>query len=151
MLLTNELTHTRPRVRDHGTISALQAFVAMLGAGMLGRATLGHQEHHARFLTRHWAFVVFLRHQVRRFSSPAQVFPVSLLCRARKWGPVPTTHFHIRWSGGKLDWQAFQTEEEAKADAERLKNSHETYVIEPHDDASCPRCKEIRVKVPVNG
>lgn len=55
------------------------------------------------------------------------------------------THYHIRWAGGKLDWQAFQTEEEAKADAERLKGPDEKYVIEAQDGA-CVRCIETRGK-----
>ena len=30
-------------------------------------------------------------------------------------------HYHIRWGNSKLDWEAFQTETEAKAVAELLK------------------------------
>ena len=56
------------------------------------------------------------------------------------------SHYHIRWASSKLDWQAFQTEEEAKADAERLKGPDEKYVIEAHEDGDCPRCNEVRHK-----
>jgi hypothetical protein len=36
------------------------------------------------------------------------------------------THYHIRWANAKIDWQAFQTKEEAVAEAERLKRLEET-------------------------
>lgn len=42
-------------------------------------------------------------------------------------------HYHIRWGNSKLDWEAFQTEEEAKAAAEQLKRPGETYAIEQCD------------------
>lgn len=49
-------------------------------------------------------------------------------------------HYHIRWDNSKLDWEAFQTEEEAKAAAERLKRAGENYAIEELD-GDCQRCK----------
>lgn len=39
-------------------------------------------------------------------------------------------HYHIRWSGGKLDWQAFDTAPEAETCARHLKRPKETYIIE---------------------
>jgi len=52
-------------------------------------------------------------------------------------------HYHIRWSNSHLDWQAFQTKEEAREDAERLKLPGESYSIVEQDGA-CPRCVEIK-------
>lgn len=49
-------------------------------------------------------------------------------------------HYHIRWDNSNLDWEAFQTEEEAKASAEQLKRIGEDYVIEKLD-GNCHRCK----------
>lgn len=54
-------------------------------------------------------------------------------------------HYHIRWVNSNLDWQAFQTEDHAKEEAERLKHPNEQYVIEAHD-GDCPRCKDIQSK-----
>jgi hypothetical protein len=51
------------------------------------------------------------------------------------------THYHIRWSGKDLlDWQRFNTPEEAKARARQLVRLGETYTIEEHEDNACPRC-----------
>jgi hypothetical protein len=51
-------------------------------------------------------------------------------------------HFHIRWSDSKLDWEAFQTREEAIAQAKELARPGETYVIAEFD-GTCPRCKSL--------
>lgn len=52
------------------------------------------------------------------------------------------THYHIRWSGKSLlDWQRFDTPEEAKASARKLVRHGETYTIEEQDDETCPRCQ----------
>jgi len=48
-------------------------------------------------------------------------------------------HYHIRWANSKVDWQAFQTKDEAVAEAERLKHPEENYKIEEHD-GNCDRC-----------
>jgi ActR/RegA family two-component response regulator len=51
------------------------------------------------------------------------------------------THYHIRWSGkALLDWQRFNTPEEAKESARQLVRQGETYGIEQHDE-TCPRCE----------
>ena len=51
-------------------------------------------------------------------------------------------HYHIRWSDRTaLDWQSFNTREEAAARAKQLARQSETYAIEEHDGA-CPRCRE---------
>jgi hypothetical protein len=53
------------------------------------------------------------------------------------------THYHIRWSGKVLlDWQRFNTPEEAKASARQLVRPGETYTIEEQNDETCPRCQD---------
>lgn len=49
------------------------------------------------------------------------------------------THYHIRWADSKVDWQAFQTRDEAITEAERLKRREENYSIEERD-GNCERC-----------
>lgn len=49
------------------------------------------------------------------------------------------THYHIRWADSKIDWQAFQTKDEAVVEAERLKRLEENYKIEERD-GNCERC-----------
>lgn len=49
------------------------------------------------------------------------------------------THYHIRWASSKIDWQAFQTQDEAVAEAERLKRLDENYNIEERD-GNCESC-----------
>jgi hypothetical protein len=51
-------------------------------------------------------------------------------------------HYHIRWANSKIDWQAFQTRDEAVAEAERLKRVNESYDIEERDD-NCERCQKL--------
>jgi hypothetical protein len=54
-------------------------------------------------------------------------------------------HFHIHWTGStgsKLDWEAFQTREEAIAQATVLARPGETYAIEQFD-GTCPRCTSL--------
>jgi hypothetical protein len=54
-------------------------------------------------------------------------------------------HYHIQWKDSKLDWQAFETQEEAEREAERLKRPGEKYSIVEQDGA-CPPCMEIQRK-----
>ena len=51
-------------------------------------------------------------------------------------------HYHIRWANSKFDWEAFQTEEEARALAELLKRPDEKYVIEKLD-GDCQSCDRL--------
>jgi hypothetical protein len=51
-------------------------------------------------------------------------------------------HFHVRWDNSKVDWEAFQTEEQAKAQGERLKRPGENYVIEERD-GDCQLCRKL--------
>lgn len=56
------------------------------------------------------------------------------------------THYHIQWihwGNSKLDWEGFKTEEEAKAEAERLKRPDETYAIQKHN-VDCRHCAKLR-------
>jgi hypothetical protein len=52
-------------------------------------------------------------------------------------------HFHIRWSGEKLDWEAFNTQAEAERQAKELMLPGESFAVEQFD-GDCPRCGEIR-------
>ena len=56
-------------------------------------------------------------------------------------GAASMNHFHILWANSNLDWEPFQTEEEAKAAAEQLKRPGENYGIEK-GGGDCPRCAE---------
>jgi len=49
-------------------------------------------------------------------------------------------HYHICWSDSKLDWQAFDTPEDARIEAEKLVLSGESYTIDSFAN-DCPRCK----------
>jgi hypothetical protein len=51
----------------------------------------------------------------------------------------PRTHYHIRWSQIALDWERFNTREEAELGAMGLVRPHETYTIEAFDE-TCARC-----------
>lgn len=48
-------------------------------------------------------------------------------------------HYHIRWAGSKIDWQAFQTKDDAVAEAEHIKRPNENYNIEERD-GNCEGC-----------
>lgn len=50
-------------------------------------------------------------------------------------------HFHIKWSGGSLDWEPFRSRAEAETGARQLKRLGETFTIEEHDQ-SCQRCRD---------
>lgn len=52
-------------------------------------------------------------------------------------------HYHIRWADSKIDWQAFQTKDEAVAEAERLKRLNENYSIE-ESNGDCERCLRLK-------
>lgn len=52
-------------------------------------------------------------------------------------------HYHIRWDDGNLDWEPFQTEDEAKAAATELVRSGESYIIE-QSDRDCLRCARLQ-------
>src|SRR4029077_12302446 len=68
-------------------------------------------------------------------------FADSLESRLESVEEAPVRHYHIRWSGLKLDWEVFKTSEEAEATASELACPDELYAIEPFGD-DCPRCKE---------
>lgn len=52
------------------------------------------------------------------------------------------SHFHIRWSGSKLDWEAFRTADAAQAAAKQLVQPGETYVVEEMG-ADCHLCRDL--------
>ena len=54
-------------------------------------------------------------------------------------------HYHIRWShpkNSRLDWQVFDTPEEARAEAEQLVRPGESYSVEKFEN-DCPRCADL--------
>jgi hypothetical protein len=55
---------------------------------------------------------------------------------------MDSTHFHIRWSEAKLDWEKFETRAVALARADELARPFESYTIEEFDD-SCPACMSL--------
>lgn len=56
------------------------------------------------------------------------------------------SHFHIRWSDGRLDFERFGSRGAAAESAERLVQRDETYSIEPFGD-HCEKCAELFKKV----
>jgi hypothetical protein len=53
----------------------------------------------------------------------------------------PKAHFHILWSTStQLDWQSFETIEQAEERAEELLGQGETYTIEQRGPSSCEQC-----------
>jgi hypothetical protein len=55
-------------------------------------------------------------------------------------------HYHISWSGKKeVDWERFQTREEADAGAKQLVRPGERYTIEQFDE-DCPWCHALLAK-----
>ena len=52
-------------------------------------------------------------------------------------------HYHIRWACGKLDWEVFPTEDEARLAAKQLMRPNESYVIE-QSDGTCPGCADLQ-------
>jgi hypothetical protein len=51
------------------------------------------------------------------------------------------SHFHIRWSTrATLDWQSFETMDDAEHRAEELVGRDESYTIEQRSDWSCELC-----------
>jgi len=52
----------------------------------------------------------------------------------------PNVHFHIRWSGGLVDWEPLGTREEATKRALERMRLGEAFGIEQVDNASCAQC-----------
>ena len=48
-------------------------------------------------------------------------------------------HYHIRWANSKIDWQSFQTKDDAVVEAEHIKRPNENYNIEERD-GECEQC-----------
>ena len=46
-------------------------------------------------------------------------------------------HYHIRWSGTKLDWERFSTRQEAERAARKLARPGERFTLEHVDDKTC--------------
>lgn len=59
-------------------------------------------------------------------------------------------HYHIRWSGSKLDWERFSTREEAERAAGQLARPGETFTLEHVDDETCIQCLRISKGVLAN-
>ncbi len=59
----------------------------------------------------------------------------------------PATHFHIRWSQLTLDWERFDTREEAEERAMQLIREGEFYTIETFD-GTCVSCGAYNPNIP---
>lgn len=58
----------------------------------------------------------------------------------------PQVHFHIRWNSGLLDWEAFNSGDEAERRAKELARPTESYCIEQFDN-TCQFCNEWLAKL----
>lgn len=58
----------------------------------------------------------------------------------------PQRHFHIRWDSGQLDWEPFNSPDEAEERAKQIVPSRETYSIEQFAQP-CDHCKAWREKL----
>ena len=56
-------------------------------------------------------------------------------------------HYHIRWSGSKLDWERFSTRQAAEEAARRLARPGETFTLEHVADKTCMQCMKIGERV----
>jgi len=66
---------------------------------------------------------------------------------AAKTSFAPKVHYHIRWSPSSvLDWEAFETSEDAVAAANQLVAPNETYTVEPAPE-DCESCRRELDKV----
>lgn len=57
-------------------------------------------------------------------------------------------HFHIRWTSGDMptvDWEAFDSRDEAESMARRLATPSETFIIDEFDHR-CERCAMFRLE-----
>lgn len=52
-------------------------------------------------------------------------------------------HYHIRWSGSKLDWERFSTRKEAEQAARQLVRPGEKFTLEHVDDNTCMQCVKL--------
>jgi hypothetical protein len=52
-------------------------------------------------------------------------------------------HYHIRWANSKLDWERFNTRQEAEQAARQLARPGETFTLEHVDDKTCMPCLKI--------
>jgi hypothetical protein len=60
---------------------------------------------------------------------------------------VGGTHLHVQWIHGdtsNIDWEPFETSEEAARLAKLLAQQSEKYQIVEEFDESCPRCEIFR-------
>lgn len=59
--------------------------------------------------------------------------------------PPQQSHYHIRWSQLTLDWERFDTRENAEERATQLVRDGETYTVEAFDGA-CARCGAFKTR-----
>lgn len=55
----------------------------------------------------------------------------------------PQAHFHIRWDSGRIDWEPFNSREEADRRAKEIVLTREIYSIDEFD-SKCQLCKAWR-------
>jgi hypothetical protein len=71
-----------------------------------------------------------------------------ILATIFQYGPQQRRQsLHIHWSGKGLDWERFDTHEEAEKGAEHLALPGETFIIEEHGQ-SCPQCMPLMKRIP---
>ena len=60
------------------------------------------------------------------------------------------SHYHIHWSSKKeLDWESFDTPQEAESAAKQLVRPGESYSIEQFGD-DCPWCQSVLARTRIN-
>jgi hypothetical protein len=57
------------------------------------------------------------------------------------------SHYHIQWSGrSSVDWQRFETAQEAGRLADELVGPDESYTIKEFTEDACPACERNRAQ-----
>ena len=55
------------------------------------------------------------------------------------------SHYHSRWSTGKLDWERFETPDAAELRATGIVRKDESYTVDEHNE-QCPFCAVWRAR-----
>jgi hypothetical protein len=52
-------------------------------------------------------------------------------------------HYHIKWSGGRYDWERFRSFDEATKAAMLIVQPNETFIVQHFDD-KCSVCEKLQ-------